>query len=66
METIHALDWIKHSIGEDGIRARVKNSLKGIKIANYYGCMYTRPRHIFPEKDQGPGTESTSQAAFHG
>ncbi|MEL0106431.1 MAG: CoB--CoM heterodisulfide reductase iron-sulfur subunit B family protein [Rhodospirillales bacterium] len=64
IETIHALDWIKDAIGEDGIRERVKNSLKGIKVANYYGCMYTRPRHIFPEKDQGEGSESTSQPHF--
>jgi len=55
VETIHALDWVKEAIGEDGLKERVRNSLKGIKIANYYGCMYTRPRHIFPEKDQGPG-----------
>ena len=26
--------------------------------------MYTRPRHIFPEKDKGPGTESTSKPHF--
>ncbi len=26
--------------------------------------MYTRPRHIFPEKDQGPGSESTSKPHF--
>ena len=64
VETIHALDWVKDSIGEDGLRERVKNSLKGVKIANYYGCMYTRPRHIFPEKDQGPGSESTSKPHF--
>jgi len=64
VETIHALDWIKESIGEDGLRERVKNSLNGLKIANYYGCMYTRPRHIFPEKDQGPGSESTSKPHF--
>ncbi len=64
VETIHALDWIKGAIGEDGIRARVKHSLKGLKIANYYGCMYTRPRHIFPEKDKGPESESTSQPHF--
>ncbi len=64
VETIHALDWIKHTVGEDGIRDRVKNSLSGLKIANYYGCMYTRPRHIFPEKDQGPDTESTSEPHF--
>ncbi len=64
VETIHALDWIKDAIGEEGLAARVKNSLKGVKIANYYGCMYTRPRHIFPEKDKGAGTESTSKPHF--
>ncbi|MDE0703665.1 MAG: disulfide reductase [Rhodospirillaceae bacterium] len=64
VETIHALDWIKDGIGEDGLKARVKNSLQGVKIANYYGCMYTRPRHIFPEKDAGPGSESTSEPHF--
>ncbi|MCB1391350.1 MAG: disulfide reductase, partial [Rhodobacteraceae bacterium] len=64
VETIHALDWIKHAIGEEELSRRVKNSLKGLKIANYYGCMYTRPRHIFPEKDKGPGSESTAKPHF--
>jgi heterodisulfide reductase subunit B len=64
VETIHALDWIRETIGEDGLTERVKNSLKGLKVANYYGCMYTRPRHIFPEKDQGPDSESTSKPHF--
>ncbi|MDE2488335.1 MAG: CoB--CoM heterodisulfide reductase iron-sulfur subunit B family protein [Alphaproteobacteria bacterium] len=64
VETIHALDWIKNAIGEEGLAQRVRNSLKGVKVANYYGCMYTRPRHIFPEKDKGPGTESTSKPHF--
>jgi hypothetical protein len=61
LETIHALDWIKDGVGEDELKKRLKNSLKGLKVANYYGCMYTRPRHIFPEKDQGPGSESTCE-----
>jgi len=64
VETIHALDWIKDGIGEAELKRRVKNSLRGLKVANYYGCMYTRPRHIFPEKDRGPGSESTSQPHF--
>ena len=64
IETIHALDWIKAAIGEEELAKRVKNSLKGLKVANYYGCMYTRPRHIFPEKDKGEGTESTSKPHF--
>lgn len=64
VETIHALDWIKHGLGEEELKRRVRNGLKGLKVANYYGCMYTRPRHIFPEKDKGPGSESTSQPHF--
>jgi len=64
VETIHALDWIKGAVGEEKLREQVTNSLKGLKVANYYGCMYTRPRHIFPEKDQGPESESTSQPHF--
>jgi heterodisulfide reductase subunit B len=64
VETIHALDWIKHGIGEGELRRRVRKSLEGLKVANYYGCMYTRPRHIFPEKDQGPGSESTQKPHF--
>ena len=65
IETIHALDWIKGAIVEEALAAKIKNSLKGLKVANYYGCMYTRPRHIFPEKDQdGPLSDSTSQPHF--
>jgi heterodisulfide reductase subunit B len=64
VETIHALDWIKHGVGEEELKRRVRNSLSGLKVANYYGCMYTRPRNIFPEKDAGPGTESLNQPHF--
>jgi heterodisulfide reductase subunit B len=64
VETIHALDWIKHGVGEAELKGRIRNSLKGLKVANYYGCMYTRPRHIFPEKDRGPGSESTLQPHY--
>ena len=55
VETIHALDWIKMGYGEDELRKKIKGGLKGLKIANYYGCMYTRPRDIFPEKAPGAG-----------
>jgi heterodisulfide reductase subunit B len=64
VETIHALDWIKEAIGEEGLKQRTKGKLAGLKVANYYGCMYVRPRHIFPEKDQGPGSETTSKPHF--
>jgi len=64
VETLHALDWLKRAVGEDELSRRVRHSLRGLRIANYYGCMYTRPRHIFPEKDQGPGSESTAKPHY--
>ena len=64
VRTVHLLEWLMEELGPEGIKAKVKSSLKGIKIANYYGCMYTRPRQIFPEKDQGPGSESSYKPHF--
>jgi heterodisulfide reductase subunit B len=64
VRTVHLLEWLMEELGPEGIKAKVSNSLRGIKIANYYGCMYTRPRQIFPEKDQGPGSESSNKPHF--
>lgn len=64
VRTIHLLEWLMEELGPDGIKSRIKKSLNGIRIANYYGCMYTRPRQIFPEKDQGPGSESSYKPHF--
>lgn len=64
VRTLHLLEWLMEELGPEGIKARMKKSLNGIKIANYYGCMYTRPRQIFPEKDQGPDSESSYKPHF--
>lgn len=64
VRTVHLLEWLMEEIGPEGFKERITRSLNGIKIANYYGCMYTRPRQIFPEKDQGPGSESSYKPHF--
>jgi heterodisulfide reductase subunit B len=64
VRTVHLLEWLMEELGPEGIQQRLKSSLKGLKIANYYGCMYTRPRQIFPEKDQGPGSESSNKPHY--
>jgi heterodisulfide reductase subunit B len=64
VRTIHLLEWLMEELGPEGIKQKMVKSLNGIKIANYYGCMYTRPRQIFPEKDQGPGSESSYKPHF--
>ncbi|MDA8361875.1 MAG: CoB--CoM heterodisulfide reductase iron-sulfur subunit B family protein [Gammaproteobacteria bacterium] len=64
VRTVHLLEWLMEELGPEGIKQKMAKSLKGVKIANYYGCMYTRPRQIFPEKDQGPGSESSYKPHF--
>jgi heterodisulfide reductase subunit B len=64
VRTVHLLEWLMEDVGTEGIKQKISKSLNGIKIANYYGCMYTRPRQIFPEKDQGPGSESSYKPHF--
>lgn len=64
VRTVHLLEWLMEELGPEGIQSSVKKSLEGIKVANYYGCMYTRPRQIFPEKDSGPGSESSYKPHF--
>ncbi len=64
VRTLHLLEWLMEELGPEGIKQKITKSLNGIKVANYYGCMYTRPRQIFPEKDQGPGSESSYKPHF--
>lgn len=64
VRTVHLLEWLMEELGVEGIKEKLAKSLNGVKIANYYGCMYTRPRQIYPEKDQGPGSESSYKPHF--
>lgn len=41
---IHAVEFFYNTIGPEGIKSRVKRPLEGLKVAPYYGCLYTRPK----------------------
>jgi len=45
METkvFHALEFLVHEIGLDTIAKKIRNPLKGFKIAPYYGCQLVYP-----------------------
>jgi heterodisulfide reductase subunit B len=43
----HPLDVLVNDYGLDKISKRVKNPLKGLKVASYYGCQVVRPFHTF-------------------
>lgn len=42
----HLLDVIYHEVGMDDVRKAVKKTLKGLKVAPYYGCLITRPPQV--------------------
>lgn len=42
-ETYHILEWIYTEAGPEEVKKKTKKPLKGLKVANYYGCLYTRP-----------------------
>ena len=41
--TYHLLEWLYHEAGPEKVRERTKRPLRGLRVANYYGCLYTRP-----------------------
>ncbi len=43
----HPLDVLANDIGADRVKAAVKNPLKGLKVACYYGCLLVRPYSTF-------------------
>jgi heterodisulfide reductase subunit B len=46
----HPLDILVHTVGLDAIKKRVKNPLKGLKVAPYYGCQIVRPYSTFDDQ----------------
>ena len=46
VEVLHILDAIMNKIGPDKIAARTTQPLKGLRVACYYGCLYSRPPAI--------------------
>ncbi|MEM3670610.1 MAG: CoB--CoM heterodisulfide reductase iron-sulfur subunit B family protein [Thermoprotei archaeon] len=44
VEVKHLLEVIYQLAGPQGVRSHVKKPLKGLKVACYYGCLYTRPK----------------------
>ncbi len=43
----HPLDMLVNDVGLERIKSKVKNPLKGLKVAPYYGCQIVRPYATF-------------------
>ncbi len=63
----HLLDIVVNEVGLDAITKNVKKSLKGLKVAPYYGCLLVRPAEIAqfddPENPQSLDNLMTSLGA---
>jgi heterodisulfide reductase subunit B len=50
-EVYHYLEMLRDLVGFDTLRDKVVNSLKGKKIAAYYGCLLLRPSKVMRMDD---------------
>lgn len=59
----HLLDVLVNDIGPEKIGSRIKHSLKGLKIAPYYGCQCIRPYTIFDDPEDPKSMEPLLKVA---
>lgn len=50
-EVYHYLEMLRDLVGFDTVKSKVVNSLKGKKIAAYYGCLLLRPNTVMRMDD---------------
>ena len=50
-EVLHFLELLRDKIGFDAVKEKVVNTLKGKKIAAYYGCLLLRPNSVMRMDD---------------
>ena len=48
---LHFLEVLRDRVGFDNLKKAVKNPLKGVKIAAYYGCLLLRPSGVMAFDD---------------
>ena len=50
-KVVHYLEMLRDDVGFDSIKKAVKQPLKGVKIAAYYGCLLLRPSGVMAFDD---------------
>lgn len=54
VKILHLLELLRDEIKFENITPKVKKPLKGLKVANYYGCLLVRPREIGLDDVENP------------
>ncbi len=59
----HVLEYIHNAAGLERIRAQVVRPLRGITVAPYYGCLYSRPKR-YTRVGLEPGRDNPENPYF--
>jgi heterodisulfide reductase subunit B len=54
MQVVHPLTYLRDELGFERVRDKVTQSLSGMKLAAYYGCMLTRPAEMAIDDPERP------------
>lgn len=65
VRVLHLLEYLRDVMGYDTLATRVTNSLAGLKLATYYGCVMLRPeKEIALDNPENPSIISDFTAAL--
>ncbi len=59
----HILEFLYNEKGADEVRRNTVNPLKGLKVAPYYGCLYSRPS-MYTFTDKKPQMDNSERPRF--
>ncbi|RZD19278.1 MAG: disulfide reductase [Candidatus Acididesulfobacter diazotrophicus] len=62
-EARHILEFLYNEKGPDEVKKNTVKPLKGIKVAPYYGCLYTRPS-MYTFADKKPNLDNSEKPHF--
>lgn len=54
VEVLHLLEILKNEVGFDQVSKKVNMTLKGLKVAPYYGCLLLRPPEVGLDDSESP------------
>jgi heterodisulfide reductase subunit B len=54
VEVLHLLEILKNEVGFDQVSKKVNMTLKGLKVAPYYGCLLLRPPEVGLDDPESP------------
>ncbi len=64
VDVLHLLEILRDRVGFEQLAGRVKNPLKGLRVACYYGCLLVRPKEVAFDDVENPRIMENLMAAL--